>query len=155
MSLRKLLGFKEELIDHTKGPLRSVKAKLMYANAVDYETEFYKYLITKLPEVRVHEHKILRPGHVCCDFFIYTSNNNGYAIDIFYAQDLFTLQRIIRIKYLRYSEIKFKVYFVVVGNNSIKQGEIDLLLKNRKIKLPDHIVVTTESDFKNMNIIAL
>jgi hypothetical protein len=148
VNLRTSLGFDESMVNQTKGTIRSNKAKSTYANSVDHELEFYNYLISKIPEVRVHEHKILRPGHVCCDFFIYTSNTKGFAIDIFYAQDLFTLQRIIPIKLKRYRGLRCKVYFVLVGNDSIFQEEIDKMLNNRKTKLPEHIEVITEKVFK-------
>lgn len=153
ISLRTELGFEESLINQTKGAVRSDKAKKTYSNSVESEEKFYKYLVSKIPEVRVHEHKILRPGHICCDFFIYTSDKKGYAVDIFYAQDLFTLQRIIRIKYLRYAGLKCKVYFVLVGNDLISQKEIDDMLSNRKIQLPEHISVSTEAIFKESIVI--
>lgn len=148
VSMRTSLGFDEAITNYTKGAIRSDKAKETYVNAVDYESKFYEYLISKIPEVRVHEHKILRPGHVCCDFFIYTSNKRGYAVDIFYAQDSFTLQSIIRIKSKRYQNLKFKVYFILVGNDSITQQEIDNLMENKKIPLEDNIKVLIESEFK-------
>lgn len=146
--LRTKLGFDIELINLTKGKIRSEKAKGTYSNAVDAEEVFYNFLIEKIPEIKVHEHKILRPGHICCDFFIYTSNNRGFAIDVFYAQDMFSLAGVLRIKCLRYKELKYKIFFVLVGNKKISQEEIDSLLAKKKSAWPKHIIVLTEDKFK-------
>lgn len=132
-----IVRLKEELeldcvTDYTRGEYRSKVARKTWNDAIDYECDFYNFLIAKIPEIQVHEHKILRPGHICCDFFIYTSNNGGFAIDIFYAQDLFSLSRVLNIKHKRYCELKILVYFVLVGNESIKQDEIDKIVNNCK-----------------------
>jgi hypothetical protein len=148
VAVRTKLGFEDSLIDHTKGPVRSEKAKTMYKNGTDYEFTFYKFLVNLIPEVRVHEHKILRPGGVCCDFFIYTSQSSGFAIDIFYAQDISSLQKQVRIKTLRYKNVSYETYYVLVGNESITQEEINSMLNNRKSFLPQHITVLTEVKFK-------
>jgi hypothetical protein len=86
--LRSDLGL-DATLDYRKGKVRSSKARQTYSQAIKFEEEFYKFLITKIPEVKVHEHKILRPGRVCCDFFIYTNDTKGIAIDIFYARIFF------------------------------------------------------------------
>lgn len=147
-SVRLQLGFDLSLTNLTKGTIRSEKAKKTYSNAVSFEESFYKYLIQQVPEVQVHEHKILRPGHICCDFFVYTSDKRGFAVDIFYAQDIFTLARTINIKFHRYKVLKCPVYFVIVGNNELDQNEIDLLMKNRKLTFPENLKVLTEKTFK-------
>ncbi len=133
----------------SKGEYRSKIAKAIYNESVEYEQIFYKFLITKFPEISVHEHKILRPGHICCDFFIYTSTNKGFAIDIFYAKDTFSLTGVVNIKCKRYATLNFPIYFILVGNNFIKQCDIDVLLYNKKNMLPNNIKVITEEEFKN------
>jgi hypothetical protein len=147
-SVRTKLGFDLDQLNFTKGTARSTKAKKIYANSVEYEETFYNYLIKIIPEVKVHEHKILRPGHVCCDFFIYTSDKNGFAIDVFYAKDLFTAKRVINIKLKRYVNLNCDVYFVIVGNSNIRQSELDSVASSKKIKLPKNIKITTEEYFK-------
>lgn len=134
--------------DYTKGEHRSSIARNTYARAVDYEEAFYNFLINKIPEVQVHEHKILRPGRVCCDFFVYTTDTRGVAIDLFYAQDLYSLGGVVNIKLKRYAQITYKTFFILVGNNNISMEEIERLLENRKALLPKHIRVVTESFFK-------
>ncbi len=146
--MRLELGFDISLTNLTKGTVRSDKAKETYANAVDLEESFYNYLINQIPEINVHEHKILRPGHICCDFYVYTSASRGFAIDIFYAQDMFTLARTVNIKVSRYKDLTQPVYFVVVGNENLDQQGIDSLMNNKKIPLPKHIKILTEKFFK-------
>lgn len=146
--VRNVLGFDLSLTNLTKGTIRSEKAKTTYFNAVNYEEIFYNYLIKNVPEVNVHEHKILRPGHICCDFFIYTSNNDGFAIDIFYAQDIFTLARTVNIKFKRYKDLKYQVYFVLVGNNNISQHQLDAVITNKKLAWPKNIKLLAEKTFK-------
>ncbi len=150
VGIRTTLGFEESQLDYTKGALRSEKAKSTYKNAVDYEYDFYAFLISIIPEVQVHEHKILRPGNVCCDFFIYTSGKSGFAIDIFYAQDLQSLRGVVTIKTKRYANVNCKTFFVLVGNHEIPQEMIDSHIANKKDTFPGHLSVLTETNFKSV-----
>lgn len=135
--------------DYTRGEVRSKIAKEGDRRAKEYEAEFYYFLTSKIPEMRVHEHKIIRPGNVSSDFFIYTSEEKGIVLDLFYAKDLSNVAKIVNIKYKRYISVPFLTYFVVVGNTSIDQQEIDKKIKNRKNKLPSHIKIITEKTFKD------
>jgi hypothetical protein len=117
-----------------------------------YEEEFLRYLQSQFDEIRIHEHKIIRPGNTACDFFIYETKNTGVVIDLFYAKDIYSLARIIHIKYLKYKDVISNIFFVLVGNNTIEQKEIDKIVENRKIELPEKIKVLTEEEFKgNIN----
>jgi hypothetical protein len=117
---------------------------------VDQEESFYNYLTSKIPEIHIHEHKILRPGHICCDFFVYTSASYGFAIDIFYANDLFNLSRIITNKARRYSTLKtLPVFFVLVGNPEINQEQVNIMVNNKKDKLLPNTRVYTDEFFRN------
>ncbi len=146
--LRKLLKLDCEA-DYTKGSLRSSVAKESYKRAGIYEEYFYKYLISKVDEIRVHEHKIMRPGNICCDFFIYNiKGDSGIVVDLFYAQDMYSLARIVNIKLKRYKYLQKEVFFVNIGNFKIEQPEIDKLILNKKISLPKNIKVLNESSFK-------
>ncbi len=141
-----------QIHNYTTGSYRSEKAKAAYRNAQQYEEEFYLYLISKVPEVQVHEHKIIRPGNICSDFYIYknTQDKKGIVIDLFYAQDILSLTAIVRIKLKRYSGLPHRIFFVLVGNNDIKQEEINLFLNNKKTIFPDNIKVVQEKIFKNI-----
>jgi hypothetical protein len=134
--------------DYRTGIMRSNVAANADKRARKYEEEFYKYLTSKIPEIRVHEHKIIRPGDTAADFFIYTSDTAGIVIDLFYAMDIYSLLGIINIKFKKYVNVKFPVYFVLVGNEDITQEIIDDKMNNRKNQLSSHIQVLTEENFK-------
>lgn len=148
MELRKTLGL-DTPINHSKGITRSKTAQDADKRAQIYEKEFYDYLISKIPEVKVHEHKIIRPGNTASDFFIYTSDTKGIVIDVFYAVDIYSLCNVVNIKFKKYVNVEFPVYFVLVGNDKITQELIDQKIDNRKNKLSNHICVLTEESFKN------
>lgn len=148
MELRKTLGLNTP-INHSSGVTRSKTAQDADKRAQIYEKEFYNYLISKIPEVRIHEHKIIRPGDTAADFFIYTSDTKGIVIDLFYAVDIYSLCNVVNIKFKKYSSVEFPVYFVLVGNEKITQEIIDQKIENRKNKLSGHIRVLTEESFKN------
>ncbi len=134
--------------DYRTGITRSNMAASADKRARKYEEEFYNYLVSKIPEVRVHEHKIIRPGDTAADFFIYTSDTSGIVIDLFYAMDMHSLVGVVNIKFKKYIGVKFPVYFVLVGNKEITQEIINDKMNNRKNPLSDHIQVLTEENFK-------
>lgn len=134
--------------DHRKGEVRSVKAKEADSRAKVYEKDFFCFLSKQMAEMRIHEHKVIRPGDVSCDFFIYTSDSDGVVLDLFYAADLLNVLKIINIKYKKYLKVVFPVFFIVVGNENILQSDIDRKVKNKKISLPVFMRVMTEGYFK-------
>ncbi|MGZ6005685.1 MAG: hypothetical protein ACXWLH_06100 [Candidatus Saccharimonadales bacterium] len=145
----------DEANDYTKGEHRSSKAREADARATKYEEEFYNFLIENFMPVAVHEHKIIRPGNVASDFFIYEDEEKGLVIDLFYAQDIRTLTKVVNIKLKRYSTLPFEVYFILVGNSAITNSQIDQRMENRQTKLPTHIKVVTEISFKSSLINAI
>ncbi|MGC9605684.1 MAG: hypothetical protein ABSF56_02950 [Minisyncoccia bacterium] len=153
-NVRKALSLNTGL-NLTMGEHRAAVARRTHSQAVNYEESFYRYLISNIPEVRVHEHKILRPGYICCDFFIYKSDNEGIVIDLFYAQDIKSLGGVVSIKMKRYSSIHSKIYFVLVNNEKIDQKEIDELIRRKDKKLPQNISVMTEKFFKKTVLLEL
>ena len=138
-----------ELNNYTKGTYRSEKAKEADARARNYEEEFFTFLKQHFHEIAIHEHKVIRPGNVNSDFFVYLNKSNGIVIDLFYANDIRNLLKIVNIKLLRYSLLPFRVFLIVVGNDSISQEEIKSKMTNKHVPLPSHIAVQTEKHFKN------
>ncbi len=136
------------ILDHTKGKTRSKMAQKTSNRAKYYEEEFFLLLASNFTEMRVHEHKVIRPSDVSCDFFVYTSDNGGIVIDLFYAANLANISKVVNIKYKKYTNSNFKTLFIIVGNDSFLQNDIDLMIKNRKNQLPDFITVITEKEFK-------
>jgi hypothetical protein len=147
VKLRKDLAL-EGPTDFTTGAFRSNVAAKIYANSRVYEEEFYLYLIGILPEIRVHEQKRLRPGNIASDFFVYTTDTDGFAIDLFYAENVKNIGKIITIKRKRYDQLTHIPIFFVVTNENISQAEVDHMLSNKKIMMLNHIKVFTEKYFK-------
>ncbi len=98
------------------------------------------------------QHKIVRPGNVASDFFLYLNEKTGVVIDLFYAQDRFSLMGIINYKLKRYSPLPYEIYFVLVGNENITQVDIEKKLLNMKNPLPKNIFIDTEANFKSSTI---
>lgn len=109
-------------------------------------------MITHFDPVAVHEHKIMRPGNVSCDYYIYLNEDSGIVIDLFYAKDLFSLSNVVSIKLKRYTSLPYGVHFILIGNDSITIHDIQRLMKNRKTSLPLHITVDTELNFKTSTV---
>lgn len=148
MGLRKTLGLASP-VNFSSGETRSNTAREADLRAKKYEEEFYRYLISQVEEMRVHEHKIIRPGDTAADFFVYKNDSEGIVIDLFYARDMHSLGGVVNIKSKKYTKVKYPVYFVLVGNKDLSQQTIDEKVGNRKNQLPVHIKVLTENNFKN------
>lgn len=148
VNVRKEL-FPSEISNYTTGSHRSDVAKRTYANGRSYEEAFYLYLIEHFPEIAVHEHKVIRPGQVNSDFYIYLDEHTGIVIDIFYADSIINLINVVNIKLKRYSLIIPETYLVVVGNLSIAQEAINKKVMNRRVPLMSHISIASEDYFKN------
>jgi hypothetical protein len=88
----------KEIANYTKGSQRSAKAKRANADGRLYEAQFFEYLTGHFKEIAVHEHKLIRPGDVNCDFFVYLNETKGIVIDIFYAASILNFINIINIK---------------------------------------------------------
>lgn len=139
----------ESYHDLTRGHVRSMKAKEADLRAKKYEYEFYSRLCEVFLPISIHEQKRIRPGDVSCDIYIYTDELSGVVIDLFYAQDLITLGKIVTIKNKRYKAIQENVLFILIGNQSISQESITSLMNNRKEVLKSNIKVLTENYFMN------
>ncbi len=141
----------EAPVDHTKGDTRRKLASDADKRAKIYEEEFYLYLTSYLEEISIHEQKTIRPGNVSSDIFIYLGDSaeTGIVIDLFYAQDLVTLLKIVNIKHKRYTQLPFEIIFILMGNGLISQEEINTRIANKLNRLPHNIQVMTESFFKD------
>lgn len=155
-----LVVLRKELIpesqaNYTQGKYRTAIAKRTWDRAAKYEEEFYNFLTSQFKSIAIHEHKIMRPGNICSDFFVYLDEREGVIIDLFYAQDMFSLIGVINIKLKRYAPLPYKTYFVLVGNDRITSENISRKIKNRKIPLRSNIFIDTEKNFKLETILQL
>jgi hypothetical protein len=147
VALRKRL-IPDDISDHTTGAYRQAKAREADARANKYEGEFYEFLTAHMQEIAVHEHKIIRPGSIASDFFIYLTQSTGIVIDLFYAQDMHSLVGIVNYKVKRYASVPYDTYFISVGNEKLTHELVSAKMRNRLTALPDHIHVVTEQMFK-------
>ncbi len=137
-----------QISNYTKGDHRSGIAKRTYSNGRSLEAIFYEYLVSQFKEIAIHEHKLIRPGNVSCDFYIYTAETKGIIIDVFYAASITNLVNIINIKLKRYTLVAEKTYLILMGNDNITQGMIDEKCSRRHIPLPTHGLVVTDLYFR-------
>lgn len=136
--------------NYTTGATRSKVATEMFANARIYEEKFYSYLTSIIPQIRVHEQKRLRPGNIASDFYVYTSETTGFAIDLFYAESIESVNKIMNIKRKRYDHLSsIQIYFVVMNKN-ITQSILDSRMNNKKYLLLEHTHVYSEKAFKEL-----
>ncbi len=98
----------------------------------------------------MHEHKLIRPGSVSCDFFVYTDQSSGVIIDIFYAASIVNLVNVVNIKLKRYKLVTPPTYLIVVGNDYLTQNLIDSKVRMKRFPLPSHVVVCSEKYFKEI-----
>lgn len=142
----------EEIANFTRGAHRSASTKRTFEEGRSYEKLFYDYLLQHFVEIAVHEHKLIRPGNVNSDFFIYMDQHEGVVIDIFYADSIINWVNVVNIKLKRYVLIEPETYLVVVGNDAITQHMIDEKVKNRKSPLPSHVKLASEAYFQDVTI---
>lgn len=146
VSIRRKL-FPEEISNYTTGQYRGNVASVTYKRAQDYEEAFYEKLCRYIKPIAVHEHKIIRPGRVACDFFIYIDDKSGICLDLFYAKDIFSLRGVIAYKVSRYSTLSCPVVFVLIGNKTLTQENINEVIGSRNTGVPKHIKIMTEVVF--------
>lgn len=152
-----LVLLRKELIptshaNYTQGSYRSSVASQTWHRAAKYEEEFYDFLCQHFDPIAIHEHKVMRPGNVTSDYFIYLNKDRGIVLDLFYAQDMHSLGGVINIKLKRYKSLPFKTIFILVGNEQIAINQIHQFLSRRQSSLPQNILVDTEHNFKNSTI---
>ncbi len=149
-TIRKTLRLKHEITDNHRGKGRSDIAQMAFLRANKYEEEYYDFLIKRIPPVFVHEHKVMRNNgdKTDTDFFIYTSEINGFAIDLFFARDLDSLRGQINIKLPKYQHLECNVYFISV-NKTISQDDIEKLISAKKTPFPTNIFVYEIDTFNN------
>ncbi|MBI2589366.1 hypothetical protein HYW35_04165 [Candidatus Saccharibacteria bacterium] len=155
-----LVALRKELIpashaDFTRGSFRSNVASETWHRATKYEEEFFNFLQFHFQPFAIHEHKIIRPGNVSSDYYIYLSEKEGVIIDLFYAAHLHSLMGVVNIKLKRYIDLPFTTYLVLVGNHELGLQALLDVMGRRKVSLPENILVDTETHFKESTVFEL
>lgn len=142
-SLRKELGFEDSHFG--KGKFRSIIANDVNGRGRKSELDLEDYLVEHFGEVFVHSEKMLEDSKVRVDFYVYNPDDN-FAVDIFYADTMRTLQSNVNIKVKKYTRHTTKIY-LVSANTSITQDNLDRYSSSKIIPLPSTVILISLENF--------
>lgn len=117
-TLRSRLGLK--VSHYGKGKQRAGRSGTIINRSFQLEEQFYDFLKSHFKPVFIHEQRPIRPQNLRVDYFIFTDpsnkniNNQGFIIDIFYADNRHNLRTIVNIKLKKYKQLDYKTHFVVI-----------------------------------------
>jgi len=133
--LRIALGFKDSHFG--KGVFRSQIAYRVNRRGRATELELEENLKNIFGEVFVHTERIFGERKYRVDFYVYSPDGN-FGIDIFYPDNMRTLQSSVNIKNNKYLSFQEDL-FLVVANESISQVQIDAYVLSKTRVLPMNI----------------
>ncbi len=112
--------------------------------------EFLKSVFTNQQAVVPEELYNYKKSRCRSDCGVYTSEGH-FFVDIFFAQDIKSVNRIVDIKLKKVikSKIKDKVYFVC-SNDKISQDDLGLVILNKKTPLPANVELISLKNFKDL-----
>ena len=145
--LRKLLGFPENELDHSRGNTRSGLAKMIGKRGKGFEKDVYELLVNKFGEIYVHQQKPFNNYESRIDFLVYAKGYK-FGIDVFYPTNMHNLVGCVNVKEKTYNNPGFEVIFLSI-NPELKQPQIDLFLSRRTKESYKHIKVMDLITFKN------
>lgn len=141
--LRTDLGL--EVTNFTKGETRSKKSGELSLRGFEAESKIEEVLIKQFGEVFVHIQR--RVGHITVDFFVY-SQKLFFTVDVFCYSSPALFARIIVHKQKTYKGFPYPVILVAIGyGTEMSQDEIEILIKRKKVPLPDNCRVFSEKTF--------
>lgn len=156
IKLRMDLGLK--IVNFGGGTYRSSQATEIGIRGGLTEREIENFLVEQLGEYFVHVEKPLYKFlnsrldskyrfKQRADFFIYTKNK-PICIDVFFARDIKTLQRIVNIKEKKYSGLSVEVILLNWNNKTdITDESLIKLQNNKKNKLENNILLMNKDTF--------
>lgn len=153
--LREVLGL--EIVNYTKGAVRSETAVLLNKRASLVEREFEKVLVDYFGEHFVHVEKLLfnhfnndfeHKNKSRADFYIYCKDYK-FCIDVFHAKDIDMWIRILNIKLQKYRLINDLDIFLLSLNRglSLDDNLIQKYLLSKKIPIPENIKISYPDKF--------
>lgn len=142
--LRSLLGYEDT--NFSKGKHRSKIAHESNRKSRLSEVRLRNLLFEKFHEPFVHvERPIDDSRKLRADFYIYNPIEN-FAVDIFVTETFHDLVTNVFIKLRKYSQLKEKMYLVLLSEN-LTVGDVRLLIERRKTDFPENIELMTQNDF--------
>lgn len=137
--LRKELGY--EHAHYGRGVFRSNIAHRVNKRGRDAELSLEVVLRATFGEVFVHSEKIFDTSKNRVDFYVYTPDGN-FGIDIFYSENMQSLQSNVNIKMSKYKNFSAKLYFLS-ANASFRQAELNDYVAAKVNRLPKNIQLVT------------
>lgn len=129
---RASLGYPDS--NFAAGTYRSKIAHRVNHRGRTSELELEDQLRDRFGEVFVHTEKVFSDRKTRVDFYVYTPEGN-FGIDIFYPDNMRTLQSNLNIKMKKYDDFSDTLFYVI-ANNEIDQTILDKFLTTKKIPLP-------------------
>lgn len=127
--LRTALGFED--VHFGKGIFRSRIAHRVGARGRLAELDLEKQLRIIFGEVFVHTERIFGPRKHRLDFYVYSPDGN-FGVDVFFPENMHTLQSAVNIKLNKYSDFKEDL-FLVVMNDAIAQIELNAYVQSKHV----------------------
>ncbi len=147
--IRKLIDKNTTEANLTHGKYSSKRAQLIINRGAKVREELYRYLIERFKKEHVfREHFFVDDRRNRVDFYIECENGN-FCVDTIYPENTRTLTGCIngKLKTYRYFEmLPYKLIFVVM-NDSIQEGDIEKMIKNKKRRIPEKQDVMTKGNF--------
>lgn len=158
IEVRKSLGL--SVLNYGSGKTRSAMAIELSKKGIQAENRLEEKLINFFGEHYVHIEKPLYKyfdlgkaitlqfkKKARADFVVFY-NGGVFAVDVFVAKDIHSLQRTVSIKANKYSGLSIPMFFVHSGNSlHIPSIKIERLINNKTRKLDANIEVLNEKDF--------
>ncbi len=144
LQLKSELGVKDT---YHAGEKRSNIGRLINKRALENENTIGTWLDEVFGEICVHRQASAGEGNKeRLDFVVYYRGGK-FGIDLFYPEDLFSLQGCILIKMKKYKTFHNTIFFVQM-NDDIDQVLIEKMLVAKKVPLDSNIIVISQDEFK-------
>ncbi len=144
--LRKNLGLPLDLVDLTRGSIRSATAKHTWRRGTNFEKLVYDILVAYFGEMFVHAQKPFNDHKSRVDFFVFCKNYR-FGIDVFYAIDSHSFVGCINAKLKVYIKANFPIILLSANLSLDDDKRIKRFLANKH--LPTDIYVLNLPEFKN------
>ena len=144
-------ALKLDILDFTRGEIRSEKAKNVNKRAYSLEKKVNEFLIEKFGKEFVHREYFFSDDHrTRTDFFIYYKHGQ-FSVDVFYPSDKHNFIGCLNSKMKTYRDdimMQYPVIFLQMNKN-IKREDMNKILSNKKNKLRSDQQVMSYEEFKS------
>lgn len=149
LGLRKDLGVAGQH-DFRTGKHSSLRAKLINKRANETERSVYELLVDQFGKEFVHrEYFFTDDKRTRADFFVY-DRESGFCVDVFYPSNKHNLIGCLNSKIKKYRSLHMRQYPIIYlqMNSNLTQIELNMVIKNKKNKLPGGQELMSLDSFK-------